>query len=428
VLSSHTPPSGDAPVPEPATGSRDAHPARADAHTPDEALPLSGITVVSLEQAVAAPFATRQLADLGARVIKVERPGTGDFARGYDTTVRGQSSHFVWINRNKESLTLDLKHPDAAAVMDALLAEADVFVQNLAPGAAERLGLGAERLRHRNPRLIHVSVSGYGAEGPYRDAKAYDALVQSEAGLVSVTGTEEFPAKTGISTADISAGMYAYSGILTALFRRERTGSGATLDVNLFDSLAEWMGYPLYYTRYGGTRPTRAGTSHAAIAPYGTFTCGDGRQVVLAIQNEREWQRFCATVLEDPQLAMDPRFDRAAHRYAHRPELESLIEAAFAEMDVAECEGRLSTAQVAHARQRDMTEVAEHPQLVARGRWQEVGTPEGPIEMLLPPVGMDGVDYRMDPVPAVGQHTEGLLTELGVPAPAVERLRADGAV
>lgn len=392
------------------------------------ALPLAGITVVSCEQAVAAPFATRQLADLGARVIKIERPGVGDFARGYDTTVHGQSSHFVWLNRSKESLGLDLKAPEAAGIMDDLVREADVFVQNLAPGAAERLGLGAERLRELNPRLIHVSVSGYGSDGPYRTAKAYDALVQSEAGLVSVTGTEEFPAKTGISTADISAGMYAYSGILTALYTRERTGEGAALEVSLFDSLVEWMGFPLYFTRYGGSRPVRAGTSHAAIAPYGTFACGDGAQVVLAIQNEREWQRFCETVLGRPEIALDPRFDRAAQRFAQREELEAVIDEVFAGYSGDACEKLLLEAQVAHARQRDMSEVAAHPQLVDRGRWTSIDTPAGPIEAVLPPVTMSGVEYRMDPIPAVGEHSDTILAGIGRTPEQIAALHAEGTV
>ena len=391
-------------------------------------LPLAGITVVSCEQAVAAPFATRQLADLGARVIKIERPGVGDFARGYDTTVHGQSSHFVWLNRSKESLGLDLKAPEAAGIMDDLAREADVFVQNLAPGAAERLGLGAERLRELNPRLIHVSVSGYGSDGPYRTAKAYDSLVQSEAGLVSVTGTEEFPAKTGISTADISAGMYAYSGILTALYTRERTGEGAALEVSLFDSLVEWMGFPLYFTRYGGSRPVRAGTSHAAIAPYGTFACGDGAQVVLAIQNEREWQRFCETVLGRPEIALDPRFDRAAQRFAHREELEAVIDEVFAGYTGDACEKLLLEAQVAHARQRDMSEVAAHPQLVDRGRWTSIDTPAGPIEAVLPPVTMSGVEYRMDPIPAVGEHSDTILAGIGRTPEQIAALHAEGTV
>lgn len=392
------------------------------------ARPLEGITVISCEQAVAAPFAARQLADLGARVIKIERPGVGDFARGYDTTVHGMSSHFVWINRSKESLTLDLKSPEAAGIMDELIDSADVFLQNLAPGAAERLGLGADRLRERNPRLIHASVSGYGADGPYTPMKAYDALVQAEAGLFSVTGTEEHPAKTGISTADIAAGMYAFSSILTALYDRERTGEGATLQISLFDSLVEWMGFPLYFTRYGGTRPVRAGTSHSAIAPYGTFTCGDGTEIVLAIQNEREWERFCAVALRDPAIAVDPRFDSAPQRFAHREELETVITTKLSDLTGEECQALLLEAQVAHARQRDMTEVAQHPQLLARDRWQPVDTPAGPIDMLLPPVTHSDVDYRMDPIPAVGQHSDALLTELGRTPEQIAQLRESGAV
>ena len=392
------------------------------------ARPLEGITVISCEQAVAAPFAARQLADLGARVIKIERPGVGDFARGYDTTVQGMSSHFVWINRSKESLTLDLKSPQAAGIMDELIDSADVFLQNLAPGAAERLGLGADRLRERNPRLIHASVSGYGADGPYTPMKAYDALVQAEAGLFSVTGTEEHPAKTGISTADIAAGMYAFSSILTALYDRERTGEGATLQISLFDSLVEWMGFPLYFTRYGGTRPVRAGTSHSAIAPYGTFTCGDCTEIVLAIQNEREWERFCAVALRDPAIAVDPRFDSAPQRFAHREELETVITTKLSDLTGEECQALLLEAQVAHARQRDMTEVAQHPQLLARDRWQPVDTPAGPIDMLLPPVTHSDVDYRMDPIPAVGQHSDALLTELGRTPEQIAQLRESGAV
>jgi crotonobetainyl-CoA:carnitine CoA-transferase CaiB-like acyl-CoA transferase len=392
------------------------------------ARPLEGITVISCEQAVAAPFAARQLADLGARVIKIERPGTGDFARGYDTTVQGMSSHFVWINRSKESLTLDLKAPEASAIINDLIDSADVFLQNLAPGAADRLGLGAERLRERNPRLIHASISGYGADGPYTPMKAYDALVQAEAGLFSVTGTEEHPAKTGISTADIAAAMYAFSSILTALYDRERTGEGATLQISLFDSLVEWMGFPLYFTRYGGTRPVRAGTSHSAIAPYGTFTCGDGTEIVLAIQNEREWERFCAVALRDPAIAVDPRFDSAPQRFAHREELEDVITQKLSDLTGESCQTLLLEAQVAHARQRDMTEVAQHPQLLARDRWQPVDTPAGSIDMLLPPVTHSDVDYRMDPIPAVGEHTEALLTELGRTPEQIARLRADGQV
>lgn len=393
-----------------------------------QSLPLSGITVISCEQAVAAPFASRQLADLGARVIKIERPGGGDFARGYDTTVNGLSSHFVWINRNKESLALDLKKSEGLKILHELISSADVFIQNFAPGAAERLGLGAEELRATNPRLVHASISGYGTDGPYKDAKAYDALVQAEAGLVSVTGTEEYPAKTGISTADIAAGMYTYSGILTALFNRERTGEGATLSTSLFDSLVEWMGYPLYFTRYGGTRPTRAGTSHAAIAPYGAFTCGDGTQIMLAIQNEREWERFATQVLDRPDMVTDDRFDRAAHRFAHREELEEIIGVAFATLTGEQCDELLETARVAHSRQRDMSEIADHPQLTERGRWHHVDTPAGPISMLAPPVEMSGVGCRMDPIPAVGQNSESILGELGMDAEKIGELQHEGVI
>ncbi|WP_193086641.1 CaiB/BaiF CoA transferase family protein [Brevibacterium aurantiacum] len=391
-------------------------------------LPLSGITVISCEQAVAAPFASRQLADLGARVIKIERPGTGDFARGYDTTVNGMSSHFVWINRNKESLSLDLKQTQRKAILKDLVAEADVFIQNFAPGAAERLGFGAEELRGINDRLIYASISGYGPSGPYKDAKAYDALVQAEAGLVSVTGTEDHPAKTGISTADISAGMYTYSGILTALFNRERTGEGTTLQISLFDSLVEWMGYPLYFTKGGGTRPTRAGTSHAAIAPYGAFTCGDGTQIMLAIQNEREWKSFASRVLDRPDMVTDERFDRAAHRYAHRDELQTIIEAVFADLTGVQADELLETASVAHSRQRDMTEIADHPQLVERDRWQEVGSPVGPIQMLVPPVEMSGVKPRMDPIPGVGEHSADILGGLGFSPEKIAELQSEGVI
>lgn len=385
-------------------------------------LPLSGVTVVSLEQAVAAPFATRQLADMGARVIKIERPGTGDFARGYDETVHGLSSHFVWLNRSKESLTLDLKHPDALKVVDALLSEADVFVQNLAPGAAERLGLGSSALRERYPRLICCSISGYGTSGPYRDAKAYDLLIQSEAGLVSVTGTEENPAKSGIPSADIGAGMYAFSGILSALYHRERSGEGSELEVSLFDSLVEWMGYPMYYTEYGGSAPTRAGTSHAAIAPYGTYRAVDGIEVVLSVQNEREWASFCDVVLNDPSLSTDPLFDCGSKRVTNRPELNAVIEGVFARLDGEEVQRRLSVARIAHARQREVADVLDHPQLVARDRWQKIDTPAGPVRAVLPAITTVGVTPRMDPVPDVGEHSVQILGELGYDHSAIESM------
>ncbi|WAL39780.1 CaiB/BaiF CoA-transferase family protein [Brevibacterium sp. BRM-1] len=378
---------------------------------PTDHLPLQGITVVSCEQAVAAPFATRQLADLGARVIKIERPGSGDFARGYDTSVRGLSSHFVWINRSKESFSADLKEPADREIVLEMIRSADVFVQNFAPGAAERLGFGPDELRAHNDRLIYTSISGFGDSGPYRDAKAYDALIQAEAGLVSITGTEDSPAKTGISTADIAAGMYAFSGILTALYDRERTGRGQTLRVSLFDSLVEWMGYPLYFSRYGGRRPSRAGTSHAAIAPYGTFGAGDGIEFVISVQNEREWERFCTTVLKRPDLTADPRFASASVRSVRRAELETEIDHVFQTLTGAELAERLAAAKIAHARQRDIADVSDHPQLIERDRWVAVDSPAGSIEMTKPAVVFSGSGFRMDPIPALGEHTDALREE-----------------
>ncbi len=391
-------------------------------------LPLDGITVVALEQAVAAPFATRQLADLGARVVKIERPGTGDFARHYDETVHGLSSHFVWLNRSKESLTLDLKHPEAGAILAALLAQADVFVQNLAPGAAERLGLGADELAARHPRLIVCSVSGYGSTGPYRDKKAYDLLVQCETGLVSITGTPETPAKVGISAADIAAGMYAYSGILTALYQRERTGKGTVLDVSLFEALGEWMGYPAYFAAYGGREPPRAGASHATIAPYGPFRCAGGDEVNLAVQNEREWERFCVSVLERPDVAADARFNSNSRRVAHRDALHALISEVFEQLPVDEVVNRLDQARIANAHLNSMRAFWEHPQLAARDRWRTVDSPAGPLRALIPPVTLRGVEPRMDAVPAVGEQTEAILASLGYSGEQIARLREQEAI
>ena len=388
-------------------------------------LPLDGVTVVSCEQAVAAPLATRHLADLGARVLKIERPGSGDFARAYDETVHGQSSHFVWLNRSKESVTLDLKSDAAAPVMAALLDRADVFVQNFAPGVAERLGLGAAALRATRPRLITCSVSGYGSSGPYRDAKAYDLLIQSEAGLVSVTGSEAEPAKSGIPAADIGAGMYAFSGILSALYDRERTGQGTDLEISLFDSLVEWMGFPLYYAGYGGTPPPRTGTSHPAIAPYGTFAAGDGTEVVLAVQNEREWAAFCEHAVERPEWVTDERFATGSARVTHRPALERAIDTIFARLTGTELEERLRRGRIAHARRRELPDVLAHPQLTARDRFADVATPGGPIRATLPPITVPGRAPRMDPVPALGEHTDAVLTEFGFDA---EALRRQGAV
>jgi crotonobetainyl-CoA:carnitine CoA-transferase CaiB-like acyl-CoA transferase len=377
--------------------------------------PLDGITVVSLEHAIAAPFCTRQLADLGARVIKVERPGTGDFARAYDTRVRGQSSHFVWTNRSKESLALDLKDPHDMAVLRALLARADVLVQNLAPGAAARMGLSFDALHAAHPRLVVCDISGYGDDGPYRDKKAYDLLIQSEAGMLSVTGTPGEPCKSGNSIADIAAAMSAYSGILAALLQRGRTGEGSRVEVSMLESLADWMGYPMYYAFEGAPPPPRTGASHSSIYPYGPFAVGDGSTVLLGLQNEREWTLFCEKVLRDPALASDARFDANAGRNTHRAELEALILRVFAALDIAQVEERLDAAQVAHARMNDMAGLWAHPQLAARGAWQQVDTPAGPVPALRPAARNSSFTPRMDPVPAVGEHNAAILRELGLP-------------
>ena len=374
-------------------------------------LPLSGITVVALEQAVAAPFATRQLADLGARVIKIERPGAGDFARGYDETVHGLSSYFVWLNRGKESVALDIKHPDDRALLDELLAHADVFVQNLLPGAMGRLGLDAATLRAKHPRLITCAISGYGAEGPYRTKKAYDLLVQCEAGFLSVTGTPESPVKAGASIADISAGMYAFTGVLTALYERERTGAGTDVQVAMLDALGEWMSQPYFYARYGGSPPPRTGARHASIAPYGPYRAGDGAQVFIGVQNEREWAVLCADVLARPDLIDDPRFVRNSRRVENDAELRALLDAALAEWTADQVTERLDEVGIANARLRTMAEFAEHPQLRARDRWRDVDSPAGPLRSLLPPVTVPGREPAMGPIPAAGQHTEAVRAE-----------------
>ncbi len=376
-------------------------------------LPLDGVTVVSLEQAVSAPFATRQLADLGAAVIKIERPGDGDFARHYDETVNGMSSHFVWLNRSKKSLTLDIKHPLASDVLHRLLTRADVLVQNLAPGAAARAGLDADDIAQRHPRLIQCNISGYGKGGPYEHKKAYDLLVQCEAGLVSTTGTGADMAKVGVSIADIAAGMYAYSGILTALYQREKTGRGTVLDVSLFDALGEWMGYPAYYTAYGGTAPPRTGLSHATIAPYGPYPTGDRRLVMLGIQNEREWQAFCREVIRQPELATDARFQNNSQRVVNREEMDGFIAAAFNGLSATEVVARLDAAKIANAQINTMQEFWDHAQLQARDRWRTIDSPVGPLQALLPPVVMHGAEVRMDPVPAPGEHNHEILRTLG---------------
>ena len=386
--------------------------------------PLDGITVVSLEHAVAAPFCTRQLADLGARVIKVERPGSGDFARGYDQRVKGQSSHFTWLNRNKESLALDVKHPQAKAALLQLVRTADVLVQNLAPGAAARMGLSYEALKAHNPKLIVCDISGYGADGPYRDKKAYDLLIQSEAGFLSVTGTPETPSKSGISVADIAAGMYAYTNILSALLLRGKTGEGSHIDVSMLEAMGEWMGYPMYYAYDGAPPPPRTGASHASIYPYGPFLAGDGGTVMLGLQNEREWKIFCDAVLQRPEVATDPRFDSNAQRNANRTALQALILGVFAGLTVAQVVERLDAAGIANARVNDMADLWAHPQLQARQRWCSVGTPAGEVPALLPPGLNSAFDYRMDAVPAVGQHNAAILAELGWSAEQIDALQA----
>ena len=395
---------------------------------PGDNAPLAGITVVSIEQAVAAPFATRQLADLGARVIKVERPGSGDFARGYDTTVKGLASYFVWLNRGKQSLSLDLKSPEAADVLDRLLAGADVFVQNLAPGAAARMGLSAQRLRSRDPRLIVCDLSGYGSAGPFAERRAYDLLVQCEAGLLSVTGTPDEPAKVGISIADISGGMYGYSAILTALFSRERTGLGTALEVSLFDSLSEWMSQPMYYAMYTGRSPQRTGASHATIAPYGTFRTGGGGAVQLAVQNQREWARLCADVLGRAELAQDPRFATNSDRVARRDELTAEIESVLAGMSADETLVRLDAARIANGNFNTIAQLLEHPQLAGAGRWTEIETPAGPVRALYPPAKIGRYQPELGAVPAVGEHTDELLAGLGYDDATVADWRERGIV
>ena len=390
--------------------------------------PLDGIMVVSLEQAVAAPFATRQLADLGARVIKIERPNVGDFARGYDATVKGMSSHFVWLNRSKESLTLDLKHSSAAQILEGLLERADVVIQNLAPGAARRLGLGAESVLPKYPRLIVCDISGYGDNGPYASRKAYDLMVQAEAGVLSVTGTADTPSKVGISIADIAAGMYAYSGILTALYQREKSGKGTRIEVTMLEALTEWMGYPLYYTHFGGTAPARTGPNHATIVPYGRYKTGDGKSIVLGLQNEREWAVFCEKVLLQPKLAQDPRYGSNSRRAAKRSEIIALITEVFATLTAEQLNERLDASGIANARMNTPDEVWEHPQLKARDRWRETESPVGLLATLLPPVTMPDFEARIDAVPALGEHTERILSELGYSSGDIVALRKAGVV
>ena len=386
--------------------------------------PLDGITVVALEHVIAAPFCTRQLADLGARVIKIERPGEGDPARAYDDRVRGLASHFVWTNRSKESITLDLKQEDARKIVRKLLKNADVLVQNLAPGAAARMGFSYELLKNEFPRLIVCDISGYGADGPYRDKKAYDLLIQSESGLLSVTGTPDTPAKAGCSIVDIAAGMYAYTNILAALIQRGKTGQGCRIDVSMLESMAEWMSFPLYYAYEGAEPPPRAGAAHATIYPYGPFPVGDGNVVMLGLQNEREWAVFCDKVLEQPELKTDPRFSTSSRRSSARQELYGIIVEAFSRFTAAQVVKRLDDAQIGNAAMNDMRQVWEHAQLAARKRWAEVDTPNGKILAMQPPGVPESFNARMDPIPAIGEHTNAILGEIGYSEFEIARLRS----
>jgi len=391
-------------------------------------LPLADVTVVSVEQAVAGPFATRQLADLGARVIKIERPGSGDFARDYDRAVRGMSSHFVWLNRSKESLTLDIKAAQGREILGKLINNADVLLSNLAPGALERLGFGERAVRETYPHIINCEISGFGSTGPYKDKKAYDLLVQAESGLLSITGTEAAPARVGISVADIAAGMYAYSGILTALIKRQKTGEGSHVEISLLEALGEWMGYPAYYARYSGASPRRSGTRHPTIAPYGEVELGDGESVFLAIQNEREWLRFCERVLEQPELATDARFVSNAERVENREALFQIIESVFEAAPAKEILDRLVDADIAHGEVNDVLDFVRHPQLAARDRWREIDSPVGKISVLMPPATIDGVETVMGPVPEVGSGTDRILSDIGYGAEDIAALRKEGVI
>ncbi len=367
---------------------------------------LEGILVVSVEQAVAAPYVSGRLADAGARVIKVERP-EGDFAREYDHVVHGESAYFVWLNRGKESIRLDLKDEADRGVLSRMIARADVFIQNLAPGALDRLGFGAEALRSRHPRLVTCSISGYGEDGPLRDLKAYDLLVQAESGLASVTGNEHGPARVGVSVCDIAAGMTAHAGVLQALFARERTGEGRHVAVSLFHALSDWMNVPYLQYAYGGKAPARAGLSHPTIAPYGVYACGDGRSVLISIQNEREWAQFCAEVLGRAELAADPRFGSNSRRVENRGELDALIAAAFGASGLETIVERLRRARIAFGRMNGLEELSRHPQ----NRYVAVDTPSGPVRMLAPGALVDGAVPRFGPVPALGEHSEEIRRE-----------------
>ncbi|WBB61287.1 CaiB/BaiF CoA-transferase family protein [Streptomyces sp. WMMC500] len=386
--------------------------------------PLAGILVVALEQAVAAPLCTRHLGDLGARVVKVESPDGGDFARHYDDVVHGLSAHFTWVNRNKESVVLDLKRRTGREALGRLVARADVVVQNLAPGAAARLGAGSAELRARRPELITVDISGYGSGGPYARGRAYDLLVQAEAGSCAITGTAGGPAKPGIPLADIGAGMYAFASVLTALYTRQRTGEGASVSVGLFDAVAEWMGFALNQARYGGVDVEPNGVSSPMVAPYGAYRTADGQTLVLGTTNDAEWRRLAARVLDRAELADDPRYATNSARVTRRGELDEMIGQWAGRRTLAECRAQAERAGLGHARLNRPTDVLDHPQLTARDRWREVGSPAGPVTVLLPPPQTAAWTWRLDPVPGLGEHTEAVLKELGYAAEEIEEIAA----
>jgi itaconate CoA-transferase len=390
--------------------------------------PLAGIKVVALELAAAGPLCTRHLADLGAEVVKIERPGGGDFARGYDKTVHGLSSYFVWLNRGKRSLSLDLKHPEAKTILARLLEQADVFVQNLGPGAVDRLGLSSDELRAEYPSLIVCNISGYGAGGPYETRKAFDLLLQGETGVIATTGNGDEFAKLGISVGDIGAGVYGAMGVLAALYERQQTGQGRVVGSSLFDALSEWMGYPAYYTKYGGAAPARAGVRHATVVPYGSYRCGDGNSVLLAVQTEAQWRGFCEIVCERPEWLSDPRYVNSPARLAHREELETAVEDALSALTREQATARLEAADIPYGDLNSIPQFLEHPQLAARDRWRTVQTPGGAMEALLPPITMEGFEGRMDPVPAAGEHTDEILAEIGFSPLEIQELHASHAV
>ncbi|MFC9835239.1 CaiB/BaiF CoA transferase family protein [Rhodococcus sp. NPDC127530] len=390
-------------------------------------LPLDGITVVSFEQAVAAPIATRHLADLGARVIKVERIGEGDFARNYDSAVHGIASHFVWLNRGKESVTVDLKTAEGVSVVRKLVGRADVVVQNLAPGAMDRLGLGAEELRRDRPELIVVNMTGYGTDGPLKDRKAYDMLVQAETGLCSITGTPETATKTGVPVSDIAAGMYALTAVQAALFRRERTGVGAVVDVSMFDATVEWLGHPMYLQMYQDTQVQRMGLSHASISPYDAYPTVDGR-ILIGVQNDRGWRALVTEVFDRPDLVEDPKFATNILRVRHRAETDAVVAEHTRRFDTDELDKRLAAAGVPASRLNDMRDLIDHPQLSERDRWRQIDTESGQVRAVLPPMTFTDVELPMGPVPALGQHTEAVLTELGLTDATIAGLRTGGTV